>query len=161
MWCEQLEGDVRASQLRQTEDKKALELSETERKSLVFQVDELRSAVDKAKAESETLQRAKKSLEAQLDRMNDELGEDGRNVSETRKVNKKLESTIERVREPALTDAAGREWVPPPCLCAKAAVPPPSANSAMCTGAVRRYGWGLGVDLGGCSCKRARPSSNT
>ena len=114
MWCEQLEGDVRASQLRQTEDKKALELSETERKSLVFQVDELRSAVDKAKAESETLQRAKKSLEAQLDRMNDELGEDGRNVSETRKVNKKLESTIERVREPALTDAAGREWVPPP-----------------------------------------------
>jgi cell division septum initiation protein DivIVA len=61
-------------------------------------VDEVRSALDKAKAEGDVLLRAKKSLEAQLDRLTDELGEDGKNVAESRKTNKKLEASIERVR---------------------------------------------------------------
>ena len=62
------------------------------------QLEEVRSALDQAKADGDVLLRAKKSLEAQLDRLSDELGEDGKNVSETRKANKKLETTIDRVR---------------------------------------------------------------
>ena len=114
----QLESDVKALQLKQVDDKKALEMREQERKEAQYQLDEVRAALDKARAEAETLARSKKSLEAQLERLTEELGEDGKNVSESRKANKKLEATIERVRsvaQPGRGNALSKNFNP--CFC--------------------------------------------